>query len=370
VVATDLSLMQVNAFLKRLAISTNSVALVAEADGNLIGVSRGPHLRATDNNNGQGGNARLNALQSDDAMVAATYRTVQPLLAGLADTRPHTTSFLDAQGRVVQVGYARLRDTAGLDWMVAVAVPRSDFLGQIMRNNYDTLGLSLAAAILVVSVGLWVLGIVTRELRALADAARRVGDGQPGQMIRTARTDELGDLARSFDEMQSRLLTDQLTGLSNREAAMRRIEERIVQHRRRGDARPFAVLFADFNQFKRINDQHGHDVGDAVLREMGQRLRNGVRSSDMVARYAGDEFLVLIDAIDSRKDAEAVRRHLDEQLRKPLTSLPGAALMEASGGAAMGLALFPDDGQDVQTLIKHADAQMYRDKAAQSKPAP
>jgi diguanylate cyclase (GGDEF)-like protein len=366
VVATDLSLQQVNAFLQRLALSANGVAMVTEANGQLIGVSRGPHLRAEG-----AANARLNADQSGDAMVAATYRAVQPLLASTTDTLPHTASYNDANGHAVQVGYARLRDAAGLDWLIIIAVPRSDFLSHVERNLYSTLVLSILAAALVVGVGLLVLNVVTRELRQLATAAKRVGDGQPGQMIRTERADELGDLARSFDDMQSRLLTDQLTGLSNREAVLRRIEERILQHRRRGDARPFAVLFADFNRFKQINDRYGHDVGDEVLREMATRLRQGVRTSDVVARYAGDEFLVLLDAVDSRRDVEAARRHLEEVLRRPLQSLvtlPASAHGEQQpfSGAAIGAAFFPDDGQDVATLIKHADEDMYRRKAQQT----
>jgi diguanylate cyclase (GGDEF)-like protein len=366
VVATDLSLQQVNAFLQRLALSANGVAMVTEANGQLIGVSRGPHLRSEG-----AANARLSADQSGDAMVAATYRAVQPLLASATDTLPHTASYNDANGHVVQIGYARLRDTAGLDWLIIIAVPRSDFLSHVERNLYSTLVLSILAAALVVGVGLLVLNVVTRELRQLATAAKRVGDGQPGQMIRTKRADELGDLARSFDDMQSRLLTDQLTGLSNREAVLRRIEERIVQHRRRGDARPFAVLFADFNRFKQINDRYGHDVGDEVLREMATRLRQGVRTSDVVARYAGDEFLVLLDAVDSRRDVDAARRHLEEVLRRPLQSLatlPASAHGEQQplSGAAIGAAFFPDDGQDVATLIKHADQDMYRRKAQQA----
>jgi diguanylate cyclase (GGDEF)-like protein len=366
VVATDLSLQRVNAFLQRLALSPNGVAMVTEADGQLIGVSRGPHLRSEG-----ASNARLNAEQSSDAMVAATYRAVRPLLANTTDTLPYTASYNDSNGSVVQVGYARLRDAAGLDWLIIVATPRSDFLSNVERNLYNTLMLSVLAAALVIGVGLIVLNVVTRELRHLARAAKRVGDGQPGEMIRTERADELGDLARSFDDMQSRLLTDQLTGLSNREAVLRRIEERILQHRRRGDARPFAVLFADFNRFKQINDRFGHDVGDDVLREMAARLRQGVRASDVVARYAGDEFLILLDAVDSHRDVEAARRHLDDVLRRPLDSLAKLAPNDGGeqpplSGAAIGAALFPDDGQDVASLIKHADEDMYRRKAQEA----
>jgi diguanylate cyclase (GGDEF)-like protein len=106
-------------------------------------------------------------------------------------------------------------------------------------------------------------------------------------------------------------------------------------------------------------------VGDAVLREMAQRLRGAVRAQDMVARYAGDEFVVLLDAIGARTDAEAVREHLDRTLRAPLQALPAGA--DAGGppeGAAIGLAVCPDDGQDAETLIRHADADMYRRKPA------
>ncbi|MCZ3030515.1 GGDEF domain-containing protein, partial [Acinetobacter baumannii] len=86
------------------------------------------------------------------------------------------------------------------------------------------------------------------------------------------------------------LLTDPLTGLCNRSAILRRIEDRILQQRRRGDRSPFAVLFIDFDHFKAINERFGHAVGDAVLQELGQRLQAGVAPGDLVARYASDEF--------------------------------------------------------------------------------
>lgn len=161
--------------------------------------------------------------------------------------------------------------------------------------------------------------------------------------------------------MQRRLLTDTLTGLSNREAVVRRIEERVVQHRRRGDSRPFAVVFVDLNAFKQVNDRFGHDVGDEVLREMARRLRSTVRADDVVARFAGDEFVVLLESVRNRQDAESARAHIDTALREPLTTL---AQLDptASGGGACGLAVFPDDGLDVQALLKAADDDMYKRK--------
>ena len=359
VVATDLSLRQVNSFLQRLALSRNGLAMVVEGDGNLIGVSRGANLKTLP----QGGTTRLNAVDAPDPLVAQTYRAVQTLLADKRGSDPRTGAFETPDGETVQVGYARLRDDAGLDWQIMVAVPRKDFLHRVIDNFRTTVGLALLACIGVVMIGLGVLATVTRELRQLADAARRVGDGEPGPLLAVTRRDELGELARSFTDMQHKLLTDQLTGLANREAVVRRLEDRIRQHRRRGDSRPLAVLFADANRFKRINDRFGHDVGDLVLQELAARLLAGVRSPDLVARYGGDEFVVLLDAVDKRRDAEHIRLQLEARLRQPLAALNGLAPDEPHDGAAIGLAMYPEDGQDVDTLIKRADADMYARKA-------
>jgi len=355
VVATDLSLQQVTSFLQRLALSANGVAMVMEKDGNLIGVSRGAHIRKQ----ADGTNVRLNAAQSGDPLVAATYAAVRGLADAAGDARPHTTVFTAPDGSAVQVGYARLTDDAGLDWLIMVAVPRKDFLHGILDNFRRTVLLAVIAAVFVMLTGTLVLSTVTRELRRLAAAARRVGEGNAAPFADSHRKDELGDLARSFADMQRRLLTDPLTGLANREALIRRVEDRIVQQRRRGDPRPFGVLFVDINHFKKINDEFGHDMGDAVLQELARRLGAAVRAEDLVARYAGDEFLVMLDSIERREDAERVCANIEALLRQPLELLTGSSSLVPALGAAVGVAVYPEDGQDVDTLIRHADQQMY-----------
>jgi diguanylate cyclase (GGDEF)-like protein len=369
VAATDLPLKQINAFLSRLALSPNAVAMVVEADGQLVGVSRGEHVQAL----ASGEHARLNAVDSPDTLVAGAFEAVRRLSAGAAETlgtAPRTGTFSDADGQLVQLGYARVDPALGLDWRIVVAVPRFDFLAGVQRNFVHTAVLAAVAALATVALGWAILSVVTRELRQLAEAARRVGDGLLDEPPDVHRQDELGELARSFAEMQRRLLTDQLTGLSNRSAILRRIEDRILQQRRRGDQRPFAVMFVDFNRFKDINDRWGHAVGDAVLQEMGQRLRAGVRTGDLVARYAGDEFVLLLESVDTRLDAEAARGHLEAALREPLLSLNRLAPAGQGAGAAIGVALYPEDGQDTESLLKHADADMYRRKQAPPDHAP
>ncbi|KQW51282.1 MULTISPECIES: sensor domain-containing diguanylate cyclase [unclassified Roseateles] len=361
VAATDLPLKQVNALLQRAALTENAVAMVMEADGQLIGVSRGAHMQTL----AAGRHERLTAAQSPDPLVAAAFDAVRRQGATGGDatgTAPRTTSFSDADGRSVQLGYARLDPALGLDWLIIVAVPRADFLAGVQRNFVQAAVLAGLGVVIALGLGWAVLGIVTRELRELAEAARRVGDGVLDEPPDVHRTDELGELARSFADMQRRLLTDQLTGLSNRSAILRRIEDRILQQRRRGDSWPFAVMFIDFDRFKDINKRFGHGVGDAVLKETGQRLRAGVRIGDIVARYAGDEFVLLLDSVENRADAEAARAHLEAAVRAPLESLGAIAPADFQLGASFGIALYPDDGQDTEGLLRHADADMYARK--------
>lgn len=364
VAATDLPLKQVNALLQRLALTENAVAMVVEGDGQLIGVSRGAHMKTL----AVGQHERLNAAQSPDALVAAAFEAVRQrgAEAGATGTAPRTASFTDAEGRLVQLGYARVDPALGLNWLIVVAVPRADFLAGVQRNFVQAALLAGLGVVIALALGWAVLGIVTRELRELAEAARRVGDGVLDEPPEVHRDDELGELARSFADMQRRLLTDQLTGLSNRGAILRRIEDRILQQRRRGDRWPFAVMFVDLARIKEVNKRFGHGVGDAVLKEVGQRLRAGVRIGDIVARYAGDEFVLLLDSVENRADAEAARSHLEAAAQAPLDSLTGIAPVDFHVGASFGIALYPDDGQDTEGLLRHADADMYARKQGQS----
>ncbi|WP_186406554.1 diguanylate cyclase domain-containing protein [Candidatus Accumulibacter aalborgensis] len=365
VVATDLSLKQVNQFLRSLRLTANAVAYVVEPDGNLIGTSRGPHLRK----DAAGGNVRLNVEASDDPLVVASYREIRKLLVDSVDTsQPRAAVFKTADQQAVEAAYARLQDAAGLDWTIVVAVPRSDFLFGVTENFKTTVLLALLASLLTVFIGSLVLSVVAGDLKQLAVAARNIGNGDLNTPLDVARSDEIGDLAKSFRAMQHRLLSDRLTGLANREAFLRRVDDRLAQQRALPEPRPFAILFIDLNDFKHINDRFGHDAGDKVLQEMAQRMITGLRSRDLVARYAGDEFVVMLDAIHNHQDAESARSKLEQLLGAPLLSLdPPAA--GAQAGASVGLAIYPEEGQDVESLVQHADADMYRRKHARQSAA-
>jgi Cache domain len=174
VVATDLSLKHLSTFLRQLKLSPNGFAFIFEPDGNLIATSRGPHLKSgTDRNN-----QRMNASTSEDALVAATYSEVQALVGkDISATTARTRVFDGPNGEQIQVGFARVRDDAGLDWTIAVGVPRSDFLSGITTNVKRTAWLAGLVSLLIVLTGFWVLAVVTSDLRKLTKLARNVGDG-------------------------------------------------------------------------------------------------------------------------------------------------------------------------------------------------
>jgi diguanylate cyclase (GGDEF)-like protein len=96
---------------------------------------------------------------------------------------------------------------------------------------------------------------------------------------------------------------------------------------------------------------------------MAQRMLTGLRSRDVVARYAGDEFVVMLDAVHNRHDAESARSNLEQLLHAPLAAIDSVA-RGAAAGAAVGLAMYPENGEDVESLVQYADADMYRRKQA------
>jgi diguanylate cyclase (GGDEF)-like protein len=144
---------------------------------------------------------------------------------------------------------------------------------------------------------------------------------------------------------------------------LRSIDARIRAARRAGDSKPFAVLFVDINNFKAINDQLGHEAGDHALIEIAKRLRSAIRETDLAARYAGDEFVLLLDDVPTMAVAEDIRQHIESALREPLKSIKVDQLPDdIVPSGAVGVAMYPEGGNSPRALLETADQDMYARK--------
>jgi diguanylate cyclase (GGDEF)-like protein/PAS domain S-box-containing protein len=149
---------------------------------------------------------------------------------------------------------------------------------------------------------------------------------------------------------------DILTGLPNRALFLDRMHHALATWRRQRDS--FAIMFLDLDRFKSINDNNGHQAGDAVLREVAARLRGCVRRVDTISRLGGDEFVVLLADIGGVDQAAHVAQAVMQAVARPV-EVAGQAL---SLSASIGIAICPTDGTDVDTLMHHADVAMYHAK--------
>ena len=180
---------------------------------------------------------------------------------------------------------------------------------------------------------------------------------------RAALVDSEAALAASTEAEKRALeqaLHDSTTGLPNRDLFDIRIEQAMSMAERHGWT--LAVMFLDLDRFKRINDDHGHAAGDAVLREVASRLLEHVRGEDTVCRNGGDEFLYLLVDPQGDDNIERIVGRLIERISEPLPAAGNQLTVRAS----VGIAVYPRCARSADELIRSADAAMYRAKRRRS----
>ena len=254
----------------------------------------------------------------------------------------------------------------------------------------------LLAAMIIVAVISWVIARRTRNtLHALTDAARSLSQGDFQVEVPIRSRGPAGELARAFNEMAHQLSasraqitnyqrsleirvrertkelhtatvravqiaqTDPLTGLPNRLLFRTKLEDAIKSAV--ADKSRLAVLFVDLDFFKTFNDSLGHDAGDTVLRLAAARLKDAIRQDDLVARFGGDEFVVLITRLEAQH-AEHVALLVAEGILESLVKPFEVGNNRLNMPASIGVAMFPSDGADASELLKNADTAMYAAK--------
>jgi two-component system CheB/CheR fusion protein len=190
----------------------------------------------------------------------------------------------------------------------------------------------------------------------LSRTGLRDAHGEPEQTISVIY--DLSEQKLSQERIHHLAHFDALTGLPNRFLFRDRLGHAIAQAKRQG--RKLALLFIDLDNFKHVNDTYGHPVGDQLLCLVAERLKALTRESDTVARLSGDEFTLLIEDASQRSAVEATAQKLLTVLADPFETRTGQLFVSAS----IGIAMYPKDGEDLDTLLRFADLAMYRSKDA------
>lgn len=250
---------------------------------------------------------------------------------------------------------------------------------EIIVNDARQLAWRIAKLVAIVSLLTILLAAltayaITRPVQAMMTSIERFGQDRSISPLPLLRSDELGLLARSFQNMQLEILVqfkelqdsrnaldhlaqhDPMTGLPNRRYFFERLEHAIANARRSG--KPLAVLFVDLDHFKQINDRFGHATGDQVLQAIARQLSSITREADTVARLGGDEFVILLEHFEQPQDILQIVQKLHERFQNILL-VDGH---ELKIHASIGVSLYPRDGVSAEQLLQYADSAMYSSK--------
>ncbi|MGB2710991.1 MAG: EAL domain-containing protein, partial [Conexibacter sp.] len=232
-------------------------------------------------------------------------------------------------------GTPMTRETAPSQRALTTGVPQRDAIFCLTRNDGTELWASVSSHALV-----------------------REGETTPYGAV-SAFTD-ITERRRAQEQIAFLAYHDSLTKLPNRALLDEHLALGLARARRAGSA--VALLYVDLDDFKAVNDSLGHAAGDELLRRIAVRLRGVVRTTDLLARQGGDEFLILLTDLDRdpRLSAEAVAKQVEAALLEPFS----IADAEFEIGSSIGISIYPHDAADADTLLRHADAAMYEVKQA------
>ncbi len=274
---------------------------------------------------------------------------------------------IDLMGEQYETRLAELASAERARVMAVLQKPLAVGLAPFRRISTAFFWLAASGLVMLVAGSLLIARTITRPVARLAAAAQRVQQGDYTRHADPHHGDEIGQLSDSFNHMldgiESRekeilrlAYEDGLTGLPNRAMFNEQLGQAVRLARR--EKLSVAVLLFDMDRFKAINDTLGHPVGDQALREVGARVRKALRDSDVVARLGGDEFAILLATGSSEHAMRVVAEKIHKALEDPLV-IEGQSMDIA---ASIGIACFPEHGEDANALMRAADVAMYAAK--------
>lgn len=243
---------------------------------------------------------------------------------------------------------------------VEIGIEERFFFQAIFQAMLKVLLIGLLLLIITLYAAYWIADSIVQPVLELLNRVKASSANKEVLCSPLGTHDELEDLARAFDErtlnLQHQAEHDALTQLPNRVLFIDRLDQAIQLSKR--FKHQLAVLFIDLDRFKEVNDSFGHDMGDALILSVAQRIQSSLSSADSVARFGGDEFVVLINQVDDETRLLQSVQAILELFKQPFTIRD----LQLFTTCSIGIATYPDSGNGVSGLLKNADAAMYKAK--------
>lgn len=357
VLNVDLLLSGISEFLQTIRPSAGSLLFITDRNGRLVATSESLRLEP--------------AVMASKATIPLVRETSQLLATQLGGFNQLTTAQslqLSQNGDRYFIRAMPWRDEYGLDLVVVSVLPESDFSGSVQENIKQTLLLSIVAILLTILMGLIMARRLVEPIDRVISAINELASGHWQDNLKDSHIKEINQLTAGFNQMASQMRLsfttleynahhDSLTGLLNQGAFREQLQQSIDRHSKLGDR--FAVIFLDLDHFKYVNDSFGHLVGDLLLVEVSQRLQDCLRSSDVIARFGGDEFVILLANVEQIEDAVLVADRISNILKNPFLLEDQEVFISTS----MGIMMSQDTGLDADRLLSNADWALYAAKA-------
>ncbi len=254
---------------------------------------------------------------------------------------------------------AAMLDEAGISsYFLDHRATLNEAIAALLEHPVDLLLVDMEARGGELADDLWRLAAIAPDVTVLpisSDAGEWRDEGRLQARLRAL--ERLWRFRVDQRRLVHRATHDRLTGLANRWLLEEKLKDAVARARRRRVSG--GLLLLDLDGFKRVNDRFGHHIGDLMLETVARRLRGAVRRSDTVARFGGDEFVILFEEVGDRAVLEGLALKIEQVVAQPV-KLPVGTLVPS---ASVGGALFPDHGDGLAALVDHADRHLYRHKA-------
>jgi diguanylate cyclase (GGDEF)-like protein len=256
------------------------------------------------------------------------------------------------------------------NWFVVARMPTAEAFQSVSESRQTLLQKGVLVSVIMLVILAIFLFYLFRPLRLASRQIHQMADGQlPLAPLAAVRNDEVGEMVDGFNFLVAKVRDnearmtrlahhDALTRLPNRFSFLLRAQQTVALARRQKGR--LALMFIDLDGFKPVNDELGHEAGDQLLQQVASRLGESFRAADLVARFGGDEFVVLLTDSGDREATGKLAEKLIARLSVPYRINE----RETNIGASIGIAFLPDDAEEIESLIAQADAAMYDAKRA------